>query len=473
MNSVLPLLITSKTKMNPPHQAGPDPRIHAFKPITRLIPIRLLPPGKTAKPALGFFLVSFAVLLVSCRRNEPVASGLETKIRPAAVVDATFLTPTAIGNPVSGHPWIAHVNAVDLDRDGLMDVIACEAQEGKVLWLRQTKRGQFEEIVLADHLRAPVHAEVTDLNGSGHHDILVACMGAVFPNNDKIGSIVILENDGRQHFTPHTVLENVARVTDVRSGDFNGDGRLDLIVAQFGYDQGEIRLMERIGRWEFKSSTLLNLPGTINVVPADFNGDGKLDIAALVSQQYEEIFLFENNGSGTFTKKIISGSTNEDFASSNISLCDLNRDGRPDLLYTNGDGFGPSPLPGPRPWHGVQWLENKGGGNLRFHRIGDQPGSYSPVGVDLDGDGHTDVVAVSTFNNWDKSGAVSMVWYKNDGTMNFAPHILAYEPIQLLTVTAADFDGKGQPSLVTGAFFFTPPYNRMSRITLWQRPNTP
>jgi hypothetical protein len=355
----------------------------------------------------------------------------------------------------------------------LMDVIACEAQEGKVLWLRQVTRGHFEEIVLADHLPAPVHAEVADVNGTGHHDILVSCMGAVFPNNDKIGSIVILENDGQQHFTPHVILENVARVTDVRAADFNGDGRLDLIVAQFGYDQGEIRLMERVGRWEFKSSILLNLPGTINVLAADFNGDGKEDFAALVSQQYEEIFLFENEGAGTFTKKIISGSTNEDFASSNISLCDLNRDGRPDVLYTNGDGFGPSPLPGPRPWHGVQWLENIGGGNFRFHRIGDQPGSYSPVGVDLDGDGNTDVVAVSTFNSWDKPGAVSMVWYKNDGRMNFAPYILAYEPIQLLTVTAGDFDGNGQQALVTGAFFFTPPYDRMSRITLWQRPNKP
>jgi hypothetical protein len=327
--------------------------------------------------------------------------------------------------------------------------------------------------VLADHLAAPVHAEVADMNGTGHHDILVSCMGAVFPNNDKIGSIVILENDGQQHFVPHVILADVARVTDVRPGDFNSDGRLDLVVAQFGYDQGEIRLMERIGRWEFKSRILLNLPGTINVVPADFNGDGKLDIAALVSQQYEEIFLFENTGDGTFTKKIIAGSTNEDFASSNISLCDLNRDGRPDILYTNGDGFGPSPLPGPRPWHGVQWLENTGSGNFRFHRIGDQPGSYSPVGVDLDSDGHIDVVAVSTFNSWDKPGAVSMVWYKNDGAMNFVPHILAYEPIQLLTVTAADFAGNGQQALVTGAFFFTPPYDRMSRITLWQRPNKP
>jgi len=65
------------------------------------------------------------------------------------------------------------------------------------------------------------------------------------------------------------------------------------------------------------------------------------------------------------------------------------------------------------------------------------------------------------------------VWHKNDGKMNFTPHVLAYEPIQLLTMAAADFDGDGHPSLVSGAFFFTPPYDRMSRITLWRRTKNP
>lgn len=418
-------------------------------------------------------LSGITLLLGSCRRNEPPALLPEIKTGPAPVADVSYLVPTPIGKPVTGHPWIAHVQPVDLDRDGLMDVLACEAQEGKVVWLRQITRGHFDEIVLADHLPAPVHVEVADMNRTGRHDILVSCMGAVFPNNDKIGSVVILENDGQQHFTAHVVLQNVARVTDVRAADFQGDGKMDLIVGQFGYDQGEIRLMERTGPWEFNSRILLNLPGTINVLVADFTGDGRLDIAAVVSQQYEEIVLFENQRAGDFRKKILWGSTNEDFASSNISLCDLNRDGLPDILYTNGDGFGPSPLPGPRPWHGVQWLENIGGGNFSFHRIGDQPGAYSPVGVDLDGDGNIDVVAVSTFNSWEKPRAVSMVWYKNDGHMNFIPHVLAYEPIQLLTVAAADFDGDGRQALVTGAFFFTPPYDRISRIMLWRHTQKP
>jgi hypothetical protein len=41
---------------------------------------------------------------------------------------------------------------------------------------------------LRDQLPAPVHADVVDFDRDGDTDVLVSCMGQVFPNNDKIGS---------------------------------------------------------------------------------------------------------------------------------------------------------------------------------------------------------------------------------------------------------------------------------------------
>ena len=45
------------------------------------------------------------------------------------------------------------------------------------------------------------------------------------------------------------LIDQIARVSDVRGGDFDGDGDLDLAVAQFGYDDGQTRWMENLGNW--------------------------------------------------------------------------------------------------------------------------------------------------------------------------------------------------------------------------------
>ena len=89
--------------------------------------------------------------------------------------------------------------------------------------------------------------------------------------------------------------------------------------------------------------------GWINVCINDFNDDGHPDISAQFSQHWKEIHPFENDGKGNFTDRIIWGSTNHDFASSGMTTADLNQDGRPDLVFANGDGFGPTLKPGPRP----------------------------------------------------------------------------------------------------------------------------
>jgi hypothetical protein len=419
-------------------------------------------------PRSLFAVVSALACLLTpgCRRAEPGAAPAAPSSAPVEALD--HLRGEAIGAAVEGRPWIAHVAVVDLDRDGRNDALVCDAKTNEVGWLRQTSPGVFEEITLAGGLRGPVHAAADDLDGDGDLDVLVASMGVVFPNGDRIGAVILLENDGAQKFAARTLLENVARVTDVAAADFNGDGRRDLAVAQFGYDQGEVRWMENLGAGKFKSHILLELSGAINVCIADMNEDRAPDIVTVVAQQWEEVYLFANDGQGGFTRKVIAGSTNEDFGSSGISLCDLNRDGRLDILYANGDGFDYAE-PGARPWHGVQWLENKGRETFQLRRIGDLAGAYSPIGVDLDGDGDTDVVAVSGFNDWANPRAASMVWFRNDGTRGFTPCVLAHVPTHLLTVATGDFDGDGRPELLTGGFHAYPPHENMSRVMLWRR----
>jgi hypothetical protein len=378
-----------------------------------------------------------------------------------------YFSKRAIGRSADGTPWITDLAIVDLDGDGLKDILVCDGQLNKVSWIRQVRLGEFEETDIGQPVSGPAHVEVADMNGDGHLEVLVAAMGVIPPSNVRTGAVIVMVNDGTNHFANKVLLENTARVTYVAAADLNKDGRLDLAVGQFGYLEGEVRWMENLGDWKFKSHSLLDLPGTIHAPVADLYGDGNLDIVALVSQDAEEVHAFDGDGAGHFRDRVLYGSTNKDYGSSGLCIGDVNQDGKPDVIYTNGDGFDYA-TPGSRPWHGVQWLENLGRKKFAYHRIGDFPGAFSPVVVDIDGDGDNDIVCSSVFNDWTDKRAVSLMCFENDGANHFTPRILAHAPTHLVVVKAADLFNDGRIELVTGAFMFYPPYDRVSRVTLWE-----
>ena len=347
-----------------------------------------------------------------------------------------------------------------------LDVLVCDARNNFVSWIRQNPAGTYNEKVLANEILAPAHVKVIDFDNDGDRDILVAVLGIIFPSNDKIGSVLILENDGNCNFKKHVIVENIARVSDVRAGDLDGDGDMDLAVAQFGYDDGETRWIENLGNWEFKSHILQNLSGPVNVEILDIENDGDLDLVTLVSQEWEQIFCFINDGTGNFQTRLLWGSDNEDFGSSGIYLYDFNQDGRQDILYTNGDAFDYIPPTG-RPWHGVQWLENKGNLNFTYHRICDFTGAYNARPVDIDKDGDPDLFAVSGFNLWDDPNAQSFIWIENIDFKQFIVHDITSNPTHLITFEPGDFNNDGLTDFVTGGMHAYKPFDRMGRVTLW------
>jgi hypothetical protein len=401
------------------------------------------------------------------RQTSDEAADERRAILPAGA-PSDFLSPRPVGNPIheNERPLISNVQIVDLDGDGLPDILACDTVLNRIAWIRQFPKGVYTETLVGDAIPAPAHVEAVDFDGDGDLDLVVAGLGVLSPSDNRIGTVVILENDGRQRFTNHVIADHIARVADARVGDLDGDGDLDVAVAGFGYDAGDTSWLENKGGWKFEQHVLLRLSGPINAIVADINRDGHPDIVALVSQEWEEIWAFLNDGRGHFTAKMIWGSTNPDFGSSWITVSDLDRDGDLDILYSNGDAFDYAPA-NSRPWHGVQWLENRGNMQFEFHRIADLPGASSPQAVDLDGDGDTDVVVVSANNNWDDPAAMSLVWLENNGRMQFTMHRLAASPTHLITLAAGDLDGDGNADLVTGGMHISRPYDRMSRVTVW------
>jgi len=401
-------------------------------------------------------------------RTAPAAANDERRGILPRGAPSDFFSPQPIGAAITNdeRPLIANVQIVDLDRDGLADVLVCDVLRSRVTWIRQSPRGVFTETDLGDSIKAPAHVEAIDVDHDGDLDLVVASLGVLNPSNNRVGAVIVLENDGRQHFTTHVVASGIARVADVRAGDLDGDGDIDLAVAGFGYDDGETSWLENKGGWTFEQHVLLRLSGPINAIVADINHDGSPDIVALVSQEWEEVWVFVNDGRGHFTPTMIWGSTNPDFGSSWISVADLDRDGDLDILYSNGDAFDYAPA-NSRPWHGVQWLENTGNLQFQFHRIADLTGASSPQAADVDGDGDLDVIVVSAYNNWDDPAALSLVWLENNGRMQFTLHPIAGSPTHLITLAAGDLDGDGLVDLVTGGMYISRPYDRLSRITAW------
>ncbi|HNY39697.1 MAG TPA: VCBS repeat-containing protein [Bryobacteraceae bacterium] len=390
--------------------------------------------------------------------------GSSPKTARGAKID--FLAPAQIGFQSTGPPRIGSLEIVDLDKDGLPDVLVADMLAQRIGWIRQSPDGVYTERWISPALAAPAHVSAADIDKDGDLDVLVACMGLLFPSNDKIGSVVIIENDGTQNFTTHTIIDHIARVTDVRSADLNGDGRLDLIVGQFGYDDGETRWMENLGNGQFRSHILQSLSGVIHAIPVDIDKDGDADIVSLVTQEWEEVYVFENDGRGNFKSHLIWGSTNEDYGSSGIRLTDLNKDGLVDVLLTNGDAFDYLP-PRPRPWHSVQWLENQGKFKYEHHSIGQFLGASAAVAADLDVDGDLDVAAVTCYNFWERPDAQSIVWFENDGRMNFTEHDISNSPTHLISLESADMNKDGKPDLVSVRMNVYQPFTKDGRVVLW------
>lgn len=364
-------------------------------------------------------------------------------------------------------PQITNVQIVDLDKDGRSDVIVCDAQRNRVFCYRALPGGRWEEVPLGDEVNCPACATPVDLDSDGDLDLVVAVLGSVYPTDERVGQVVWLEND-KGTFRNHVLLDDVRRVSHIQAGDLDGDGDVDLAVAVFGFHHGEVLWLENRGQGRFRDHLLFTSQGPSHVPIGDFDADGDLDIVALISQDHEEVWAFENRGRGEFVPRRLHGFLNFDLGSAGLLSADLDKDGDLDLILSAGDNLEFS-AHYPQPWHGCLWLENKGGWQFQPRRLGAIGGAYASAVADVNGDGANDVVVACMFNDWRKPGAASLVLLENDGRNTFTPKMLADRPIHLVTVAVGDLDGDGSADIVAGSLFLAHPADRSGRVNLWLR----
>jgi hypothetical protein len=308
--------------------------------------------------------------------------------------------------------------------------------------------------------------------GDGRLGYVVAELGSFLPGDHNKGRVSWLrETEDKRDYDAVVLKDGLGRVADVRPADFDGDGRMDLIVAEFGWRKtGRILLLKQTGQDNgiphFESSEIDSRHGAIHVPVADLNGDGRPDFVALISQEHEAVDAFLNQGGGRFERQRIFQADDPSFGSSGIELVDLDEDGDLDVLYTNGDSLDSHYL---KPYHAVHWLENQGAFPFQHHELTSLPGAARAVPVDLDADGDLDIACSAYLPprilNQVPGGKIdTLIWLEQEGKGKFLRHVIEQGASGHLALAAGDFNGDGTPDLAAGAF---QPDSKDHWIRLW------
>jgi hypothetical protein len=358
----------------------------------------------------------------------------------------------------AAEPKISNVNITCLSDSQRPELIACDMRHGHVMAFCPWEPEPGWRVL--GNVPNPAHVEVIDLDGDGVKDLLVANLGSFPPTDSRCGSVVWLRGGEDGKYSPYTLLDNVGRVADVRAADFRGTGKLDLIVACFGWNEvGEIILLENhTTDWSqphFVPRVLDTRHGTIHVPVIDLNGDGRPDFVALISQEHETVVAFINEGNGEFAPKTLFTGAHPGLGSSGIELVDLNGDGRPDILYTHGDVLDQPYLL--KPYHGVDWLENKGDLNFEHHELTTMFGVHRALAADFCGRGLKDIIAVAFLpeegfpqRSAQKLDAVILLEQARPG--EFVRHTLETVTCDHVSCALGDLYGSGRMDVAIGNF---------------------
>ena len=215
----------------------------------------------------------------------------------------------------------------------------------------------------------------------------------------------------------------------IAGGDLNGDGLMDILVANEFNATFSVFITRRGGGFSREDTyDVGDQPGSAAV--GDFNGDGALD-AAVTSRGPDLVSVFLGRGDGALRAGATYGTGPNPEA---ILAADMNRDGRLDLVVANGGGSTVSVLIG------------NGDGTFAGRKDAEVVGpAYGVAAGDWNEDGRPDLAVANAF-----SGSISFLSGRGDGTFTTRRDLTAGR--QPFSLAAGDWNGDGHLDLGVADF---------------------
>lgn len=247
-----------------------------------------------------------------------------------SAVAGTFRAPVAYSS--GSVAWETHI--ADLDRDGRADVVVFGNQPNDTLAIMRGDPAHPGQL-LAPTVYAlgsnPTTFDFADLDGDGYLDVVVARRGGT-------SSVLLQDRLNPGTLRPAIHFAGPQEPSTLALADLDGDGRVDLVIddratrdvtVYHGHGDGTFDAVTKYatGAWEARVSTVL---------VADLNGDGRKDIVFGVSGQAMDPRL--GTLYGTAGGGFVLGPRSWLGQSQSVTVADLDRNGKVDVIYTATDG---------------------------------------------------------------------------------------------------------------------------------------
>lgn len=364
---------------------------------------------------------------------------------------------TPLGNPTTG----LSVATADFNGDGFQDLIyqtcstTISSSCGFTLLLADGAGGYQPPALFTAPVSGSRFLAVGDFNHDGMPDVAVlndcnaSCTGT---------SVSIFLNIGKGTFSDPVVYEggDVSPLS-IATGDFNGDGKLDIAILQYcstctdGQDSLGVLLGNGDGTFQPVLTMLTGAGNAVNwLAAADFNGDGKTDLVLAENtnnpsnpvEGSAQILL--SNGDGTFSFGAIYDSGGGRSTSANgmsVTTGDVNGDGKADIVIGNLCDNIVGDANCARGTIGV--LLGNGDGTFQSVLAQTVPDAnmYAISLADVNADGKLDAIT--------STGTGIAVFFANgDGTFQAPTVYAALEVLQNVQLAIADLNGDGGLDIV-------------------------